>query len=113
MTSIYTTFDDIYRERRWGYSSETRSGAGSTAPAVQRVVHYIKGIIDHYHIHSIGDICGDFAWQGEIVKHRPHVLYHGYDVSELALFDAVAKAKDQGLGHRTTFTTKDLSYTGI
>lgn len=82
-------FDRVYQEQLW-----SKAGDGSGGDSCPDVIHpffpILLDIIKHHQIVTIGDFgCGshyvfkDFVWPAQI-------LYHGFDVSSIAL----AKAKD-------------------
>ena len=98
------TFNDIYTNRSWGHDGNTRSGAGSTRPATERVNRFIGDVICSYGIKTISDISGDFAWQEVFLRGAPHVQYVGYDVAKTA----VNVARDRGKLPNASFVQRDL-----
>ena len=87
MADIYKVFDNIYENKKWGNRKETLSGGGSTKEINKFRIPFLKKFIEDYKITNIYDICGDCAWQEDLVppESNKNIRYYGFDVSKIAL----------------------------
>ncbi len=87
MADIYKVFDNIYENKKWGNRKETLSGGGSTKEINKFRIPFLKKFIEDYKITNIYDICGDCAWQKDLVppEANKNITYYGFDVSKIAL----------------------------
>lgn len=74
--------DETYWNGR--YAAGHGSGAGSTIPAVERKVAFLRRVIESTEIESITELgCGDFNFGKHLLEAFPHATYDGFDISEV------------------------------
>lgn len=101
-------FEQIYKTKKWGSRDNTLSGTGSRAIETRGVVKFVSDIVKKYHIKTVGDVCGDFAWQHDFIKDSQIESYFAYDASETAVLAAKARFENLYLSCNSVFEHADL-----
>lgn len=97
--SLEGRFDRIYEKGKWsGGGDETKSGAGSTLAATQRIRRSIPELLQSVGARGLLDVgCGDYNWMKDV---NLPCRYHGVDI-----VSSVIKAnQEQYSGPEVSFT---------
>jgi mannosyltransferase OCH1-like enzyme len=89
-TYINSKFDEVYSKKFWNSEMYgTLSGIGSSKEINKYRINFLYDFIEQNNIKNIIDICGDCAWQGELMsRFNINVRYHGFDASKIAIEQA-------------------------